>query len=227
MRTTRRRGRARGGFRIIDGLIAIAVTSVGLLWARDGWGRTIASIPNWSWSYIPSRVAWFGGDPLYSSARRLLLTVIYVGTTLAAPWGIALLILHRVRSPGSPSWRARRPGAVACLASTMMLGLVLASEALRPSRNKPHILIGPSAEARVVASFPPHDDSTGWRENIDPFLNTALRMPRLAGFVVSGAWIALALARRWRPERSWVDRLGRAIGVFWIAAALHFLFLPL
>ena len=27
---------------------------------------------------------------------------------------------------------------------------------------------------------------------------------------------ALAVAGRWRAEPSWVDRLGRALGVFWV-----------
>jgi hypothetical protein len=31
-----------------------------------------------------------------------------------------------------------------------------------------------------------------------------------------GAWFALFLARRWRPEPSWIDRMGRALGLYWI-----------
>jgi hypothetical protein len=26
----------------------------------------------------------------------------------------------------------------------------------------------------------------------------------------------------WRPERSWIDRLGRALGVYWIGVTLLF-----
>ena len=33
---------------------------------------------------------------------------------------------------------------------------------------------------------------------------------------VATAWMALALGRRWRPEPSWVDRTGRALGFAWI-----------
>ncbi|WP_422931931.1 hypothetical protein [Singulisphaera sp. PoT] len=33
---------------------------------------------------------------------------------------------------------------------------------------------------------------------------------------VPGAWFALYLSRRWRPEASWVDRTGRALGLYWI-----------
>jgi len=37
-------------------------------------------------------------------------------------------------------------------------------------------------------------------------------------FAVAGAWLALALGGRWRPEPTWPDRLGRALGASWIAA---------
>lgn len=34
---------------------------------------------------------------------------------------------------------------------------------------------------------------------------------------VPGAWLALVLARRWRPRADWVDRFGRGLGWFWVA----------
>jgi hypothetical protein len=37
------------------------------------------------------------------------------------------------------------------------------------------------------------------------------------GSGVGAAWLTLALSRRWSPEPSWVDRLGRGLGVYWIA----------
>jgi hypothetical protein len=33
------------------------------------------------------------------------------------------------------------------------------------------------------------------------------------------AWLGLVLSRRWRSEASWIDRVGRAIGVCWLASA--------
>jgi hypothetical protein len=32
------------------------------------------------------------------------------------------------------------------------------------------------------------------------------------------SWMTLIVGRRWRAEPTWVDRLGRAVGVFWIVA---------
>jgi hypothetical protein len=36
------------------------------------------------------------------------------------------------------------------------------------------------------------------------------------GYAVAAAWLTLAIGRRWRPEPTWVDRSGRAIGFFWL-----------
>ena len=36
---------------------------------------------------------------------------------------------------------------------------------------------------------------------------------------VVAAWVTLAICGLWRPEASWPDRLGRALGVFWLCAA--------
>ena len=37
------------------------------------------------------------------------------------------------------------------------------------------------------------------------------------GFTVAAIWLLLGLSGRWRPEKSWIDRLGRLLGVVWIA----------
>lgn len=39
----------------------------------------------------------------------------------------------------------------------------------------------------------------------------------LVGFSVAASWLGLVLLRRWWPEPGWIDRLGRAIGAFWLA----------
>jgi hypothetical protein len=37
---------------------------------------------------------------------------------------------------------------------------------------------------------------------------------------IAGAWLTLILASWWRPERSWIDRFGRLLGVCWILLGL-------
>ncbi len=39
-------------------------------------------------------------------------------------------------------------------------------------------------------------------------------------FAVMGAWIALALSGRWRPEPSWVDRSGCLLGMLWLGVTV-------
>jgi hypothetical protein len=39
-----------------------------------------------------------------------------------------------------------------------------------------------------------------------------------AAYTVAAGWLTLALLGRWRPEKSWIDRLGRVLGVGWIIA---------
>jgi hypothetical protein len=36
------------------------------------------------------------------------------------------------------------------------------------------------------------------------------------GLAVLGAWALLLISKRWRSEMSWVDRMGRVLGFFWI-----------
>jgi hypothetical protein len=34
--------------------------------------------------------------------------------------------------------------------------------------------------------------------------------------VVGAVWLVTAMAGCWRPEKTWLDRTGRALGVFWL-----------
>jgi hypothetical protein len=36
------------------------------------------------------------------------------------------------------------------------------------------------------------------------------------GLAVASAWLTLAVGGRWRAGRDWIDRLGLALGVFWL-----------
>jgi hypothetical protein len=42
----------------------------------------------------------------------------------------------------------------------------------------------------------------------------------LIGLAVLMAWIVLKVRRQWKPEPSWIDRLGRLLGWGWIAMIL-------
>jgi hypothetical protein len=42
------------------------------------------------------------------------------------------------------------------------------------------------------------------------------------GLAVAVAWIFQALAGRWRPAPDWSDRIGRILGIYWIAVGLQY-----
>ena len=55
------------------------------------------------------------------------------------------------------------------------------------------------------------------REELDQiFQDTLLRLPFHAVIVIAATWIVLVRGGRWKAEPGWIDRSGRAIGVFWI-----------
>jgi hypothetical protein len=49
-------------------------------------------------------------------------------------------------------------------------------------------------------------------------LRAAQPLPLAAA--VAGTWLVLWFDRRWRPEPSWIDRLGRCFGLYWLGAGL-------
>jgi hypothetical protein len=56
----------------------------------------------------------------------------------------------------------------------------------------------------------------------DLFSSMALRVvePVPLAAAVAGIWSLLICDRRWRPEPTWIDRLGRCLGIYWLAAGL-------
>ena len=159
------------------------------------------------WSYSPPNPV--GESPFYRSTRSVVATALYVMTGVACPWVVYLL--YRSRRPG-PTWRfgrVRRPGAIACLAATVVLPFELIHATLTPTRFlQTKVWYQGDLEKVQVRHF----SRGGWPrvEMGDPFFDMLNGLPRHAGFVVAGSWLALILAGTWRPERSWLDRAGRA-----------------
>lgn len=231
----RPRPRRRGGVRVVDVALAVAVTAVGLAWGRTYFGRTLAAVPSWPWRLDPSPYWWVAIGPAYGSARNLLLVLILLGTTVALPGAVALVVLRRLRRPGAatPFWRARQPGEMASLIASALLVTLLALQSLRAFEVM-HLnwLVGPRGEVRCIAAAVPHDPQPrdDWGHRIggpDPVLIALTLLARWAGLAIAGAWLGLAAAGRWRPAVAGTERLGRLLGAFWIAAAFHFLALPI
>jgi hypothetical protein len=143
---------------------------------------------------------WFGGSHWI---RVLLngdptLAGIFSIQPLVAIGTLTLLILE-LRHFRPPLRRlARRPGFVACCAVVVVMLL--------------------------VGSMSFQDLRTGLAPGKDPWVEFQYDLGHCltfshgqCGAAVAAAWLTLALNGRWRPRPDWLDRAGRALGLFWIA----------
>ena len=53
-----------------------------------------------------------------------------------------------------------------------------------------------------------------------------IRIGMQPAFLVGGAvvsiWIVMGLSGTWRAEPSWIDRAGRALGIYWVSTSVLF-----
>ena len=129
-----------------------------------------------------------------TSFRRMFTqaeAVALITTWSVLPLSVALIPI-RLRRPRPPLRRiGRQPGFQASVAGcvAVLLRFLGASCYLTPTWSGP----------------------TGWYNfflNLDPL--------RTVAPAVGIAWMALALSGRWCAEPSWIDRLGRSLGVAWL-----------
>jgi hypothetical protein len=119
-----------------------------------------------------------------------------------APLGVSLslaLWVLRLRQP-RPYWRRvfRQPGMVACTATVAETTIFLLK-----------VLLSEYYLQRTSGFMPPLYGL--W----------IVRLP-WNGEIVAIAWLVLWLSGSWRPEASWIDRAGRALGVYWIISGVFF-----
>lgn len=139
-----------------------------------------------------ARVSRLGVVTLWDTGVEGYLRVLTGSVALFATMPTLAIIPLRLRRP-RPS-RARlmcQPGMVAACAAAVALAVGIVSWSLIPS----HL--------RLSIQNPVADFWLGQGEQV--------------GFSVAASWLGLVLIRRWRAEPSWIDRLGRAIGGFWLA----------
>jgi hypothetical protein len=54
-----------------------------------------------------------------------------------------------------------------------------------------------------------------WADGIG-FLDMVPLIPALNAPAILAAWLTLILRRRWCPEPSWLDRMGRLLAILWL-----------
>jgi hypothetical protein len=185
--STRRR------FRLHDALILVAATGVacGLMLAMER-----VSSGQISWSALPSIFKSYSRLPGASHFQALIYAIIeatFLIFLLALPFaGMWTLALIPIRLTGPrPRFRrlATQPGTMAAFAASLALAIV-------------------GIQAGIVL----------WKASGDSLYMTFIlaAMPVYPGLAVLFTWFTLLFGRRWRAEPSWIDRMGRALGIFWI-----------
>jgi hypothetical protein len=147
------------------------------------------------------QVSWSTVSELASGAQgqleawKLVVTTVFLVVLLAMPfaamWTLAIIPL-RFTGP-RPRFRrlARQPGINAAFSACVAL-----------------VLAG--VEAGV----------TLWLDGNEFTYFFLLAIPTYPALAVLIAWMTLLVGGRWRAEPSWVDRLGRALGVYWIVEGI-------
>lgn len=180
---------------LLDLVIVVATVATGLALLKLR--IAFADIPLFFTSVF-STAPW-RWSPSVVSVRLSGLLELAIPSALAGTLGTLVLRLLPPR-PGL-SRLARQPGFVASATFLTVAGLaalaVLATLGLRGRFSSPT-----------------------YRELIGYSSIALLLMAQLGGWSVATGWFVLKLGGRSRPETSWVDRLGRAFGFFWIVTAI-------
>lgn len=185
-------------FLVVDALTLTAATAFGIAGTRHVWSRWGEP---WFWNLAD-------GWSVSATFRRLWIAIALLLPGLAA-WTAAVLALRLV-APRPPLRRiALQPGAAACGVALM----VLTAE-----------IVGGAASLMAFEASRGYLGHTWRLSGFASWVHTRVLLTGLGpiGFAVLAAWAVLWLSRRVRPEPSWVDRTGRALGACWVAAALAF-----
>jgi hypothetical protein len=189
---------ARRKLTIMDGILLLAAIGVGLAIARQhhravvelpSWHRGMSFMEVWYWTYHKSCVLQISSMPL----------------------SMMLLIL-RLRQPRPRFKRLmRQPGTVACWAVFFVVGLRILG-----------VLEG-ALLARIVGVrwhemvFDwPWVDEFGWDALPLVVFTWAQDLAPQMCLAVAVTWSLLAVSGQWHPEPSWIDRMGRVIGIYYI-----------
>jgi hypothetical protein len=198
-------------FNLGDLMILIVAVEIAMLVSRNLWQGLTTGPGAYYWEVTPF---------------RLLLAASL--SAFATPMTLACLAC-RLRRP-RPAWRrvAILPGTAALVVCAVLfafrivevvIGLSLPEVALPTYHQIATIPIGEAISLVIIRPF----GGNGVIGHIEPLgcfgvLTTSFASP--CGPAVAAVWLFLALSGRWRPERSWIDRLGRLLGATWIVISL-------
>ena len=188
-------------FTLLDAMIvvgAVALAIAGTRWKYVGYA--------WFWNL--HREGWTPGATL----RRLVTAMAFALPSLFA--ATVAVVLARLARPRQPLRRvALQPGSAACGVAL----LAIATETVGYVAQQAHYWI---------TMGHPWSAFRKWIEDfgvLDIFATHVLiRSTYAVGCAVLAVWAVLALSRRGRPERSWIDRAGRVLAAAWVLTAFLF-----
>jgi hypothetical protein len=117
----------------------------------------------------------------------------------AVVWTMAVLLLA-LRRPRPPLRRmVNEPGFAACLTASVIVLI--------------GVPIGVASESLVYVGAGHPVAEIDWAA---VNLYTLGNLPSMISIAIAAAWIVQCVCGRWRSRSTWIDRLGRATGCFWI-----------
>jgi hypothetical protein len=135
------------------------------------------------------------GSALWRDIVDLSWMIIALSVPHATMWTLALIPI-RFLGPRPPWLRlARQPGLIAAFASGVTMIWIGAQ----------FMVIGLVVDLEYLSSA---------------ITSQVVLWPIFIGLAVAVSWMTLLIGGRWRAEPSWIDRLGRVMGVGWIVAGL-------
>jgi hypothetical protein len=185
---------------VLDVMVLVAATAIGLALVRS------YSLQAMSMDFTP-----------IPSVPRLMLTIwacILAAFPLPVLWSIALFALG-LRPPRASLHRlVRQPGFVAAGAVTLVAAIRLAGFLMLIARS----LGNRSSTLGFFDGFILRDLFRG-PVPVSAIYDSAYFAATAFGTstAVAAAWLLLAVSGRWRSQPDWLDRLGRGLGIFWIA----------
>jgi hypothetical protein len=206
-------------FGLGDMLILVAALGAGMVGARELWRMQVEKPGSYWTSITPS---W--------------LIAASMAASVATPMTLACLAF-RLRSPRPPRHRLwLQPGTAAMLACALLFVVKAVDVAGAFARRDVNELAGRAARVRVsdttylihVSPSPllllgasvPTSNGVLWSYDAGCWGIQMAAFSAPCGFTVAAIWLLLVLSGRWRPERSWIDRLGRLLGLVWMACAI-------
>jgi hypothetical protein len=160
------------------------------------------------------------GEDAHRQPEGAVFCIIRQVTDVSRPfpmtWTPAIAV-PGLRRPRLPRRRLfRRPGMAACAAATPVLVGVIVGHVLM----RAWAVWTAQAILAVWTMSPVSPGSiAGPATPVQQFqfkLGSIVTDAAYAEDAIAGAWLIMALGGWWRPERGWIDRLGRALGAAWL-----------